>query len=59
MTTTQTQIDERTFTITFERDFASPREDVYDAWIDPERRYGRFRYAHCYPRVATRWMLSP
>ena len=34
---TQTQIDERTFTITFERDFVSPREDVYDAWIDPEQ----------------------
>lgn len=34
--TTETKIDQQTFTITFERDFGAPREDVFDAWLDPE-----------------------
>lgn len=30
-------IDEATFTLTFERKLAAPREDVFDAWTRPER----------------------
>lgn len=33
--TTQTKIDHDTLTITFERDFAAAREEVFDAWLDP------------------------
>lgn len=33
----ETTIDRTTFTITFKRAFAAPREDVFDAWTDPER----------------------
>ena len=39
MTTTnamKTTIDRETFTITFRRSFAASREDVFDAWTDPE-----------------------
>lgn len=32
---TKTLIDRGTFTITFQRTFAAPREDVFDAWTDP------------------------
>lgn len=35
MQTMKTTIDKATFTITFQRSFAAPREDVFDAWIDP------------------------
>lgn len=37
MSTMKTTIDRTTFTITFRRTFAVPREDVFDAWTDPER----------------------
>lgn len=37
MNTMQTTIDRTTFTITFRRSFAASREDVFDAWTDPER----------------------
>lgn len=30
-------IDQETFTLTFERKLAAPREDVFDAWTRPER----------------------
>jgi len=30
-------VDHDTFTITFERAFEAPREDVFDAWTDPEQ----------------------
>lgn len=33
---TATTIDRATFTITFERTFAAPRDDVFDAWTQPE-----------------------
>ncbi len=33
----KTTIDRETFTITFRRSFAAPREDVFDAWTDPEQ----------------------
>ena len=32
---TGTTIDHQTFTITFERTFAAPPEDVFDAWTQP------------------------
>ena len=32
---TKHSIDRATFTITFERTFAAPREDVFAAWTDP------------------------
>lgn len=35
--TMKTTIDRATFTITFRRSFAAPREDVFDAWTDPEQ----------------------
>jgi uncharacterized protein YndB with AHSA1/START domain len=34
---TQTTIDRTTFTITFQRTFRSSREDVFDAWTQPEQ----------------------
>jgi uncharacterized protein YndB with AHSA1/START domain len=37
MNTMKTTIDPTTFTITFRRSFAATREDVFDAWTDPER----------------------
>lgn len=37
MTKTETRIDRSTFTITFQRAFAAPREDVFDAWTDPDQ----------------------
>jgi uncharacterized protein YndB with AHSA1/START domain len=37
MKKTKTQIDHDTFTITFERAFDATREDVFDAWTDPEQ----------------------
>jgi len=37
ITKTKTHIDRGTFTITFQRTFAAPREDVFDAWTDPEQ----------------------
>lgn len=37
MTTTKTTIDRTTFTITLQRAFDAPREDVFDAWTDPEQ----------------------
>ena len=33
--TTATTIDQATFTITFHRTFAAPREAVFDAWTQP------------------------
>lgn len=33
----KTTIDPKTFTITFQRTFSAPREDVFDAWTDPAR----------------------
>jgi len=33
----KTTIDRATFTITFRRSFAAPREEVFAAWTDPER----------------------
>lgn len=33
--TTTTKIDHSTFIISFERQFAAPREDVFEAWTDP------------------------
>ncbi len=33
----KTTIDRATFTITFQRKFATPREDVFDAWTIPEQ----------------------
>ena len=37
ITTMKTTVDRTTFTITFQRSFAAPREDVFDAWTDPEQ----------------------
>lgn len=37
MNSMKTTIDKDTFTITFKRSFDAPREDVFDAWTDPER----------------------
>ena len=37
MTKTETSIDHATFTITFRRTFAAPREDVFEAWTRPEQ----------------------
>jgi uncharacterized protein YndB with AHSA1/START domain len=37
MTNTKTTIDRDTFTITFKRTFAASREDVFDAWTDPDQ----------------------
>lgn len=39
MTTAQTKttIDRATFTITFQRTFPAPREDVFDAWTKPDQ----------------------
>lgn len=37
MSSMKTTIDQDTFTITFKRSFAAPRDDVFDAWTDPER----------------------
>lgn len=37
MSTMKTTIDRTTFTITFRRSFAAAREEVFDAWTDPER----------------------
>lgn len=34
---TKTTIDRTTFTITFERAFDAPRDEVFDAWTDPEQ----------------------
>ena len=34
-TATGTTIDHQTFTIAFERTFAAPPEDVFDAWTQP------------------------
>ncbi len=34
---TTTTIDRETFTITFRRTFAAPREDVFAAWTQPEQ----------------------
>jgi uncharacterized protein YndB with AHSA1/START domain len=34
---TKTTVDRTTFTITFQRAFAAPRDDVFDAWTDPEQ----------------------
>jgi uncharacterized protein YndB with AHSA1/START domain len=34
---TKTSIDRSTFTITFQRTFTAPREDVFDAWTQPEQ----------------------
>lgn len=36
-TKTTTTIDRTTFTITFTRTFSAPREDVFDAWTDPDQ----------------------
>jgi uncharacterized protein YndB with AHSA1/START domain len=33
----QTQIDQETFTIAFERKLSASREEVFDAWTRPER----------------------
>ena len=33
---TRTTIDRETFTISFERTFDAPREDVFDAWTKPD-----------------------
>lgn len=33
----KTTIDPKTFTITFQRTFQAPREDVFDAWTQPEQ----------------------
>lgn len=37
MTRTRTTVDQSTFTITFQRTFAAPRDEVFDAWTDPEQ----------------------
>src|SRR5258706_15094213 len=37
ITKTKTSIDRSTSTIIFQRAFAAPREDVFDAWTDPEQ----------------------
>lgn len=34
---TKTTIDRATFTITFQRTFPAPREDVFDAWTTPDQ----------------------
>jgi uncharacterized protein YndB with AHSA1/START domain len=34
---TKTTVDRTSFTITFQRAFAAPRDDVFDAWTDPEQ----------------------
>src|SRR3954469_18969042 len=34
---TKTTVDRATFTITFQRTFAAPREDVFEAWTQPEQ----------------------
>jgi uncharacterized protein YndB with AHSA1/START domain len=34
---TKTTIDQATFTITFKRSFAASREDVFEAWTQPEQ----------------------
>lgn len=34
---TKTTIDRATFTITFQRTFPAPREDVFDAWTKPDQ----------------------
>src|SRR5262245_8936824 len=34
---TKTTIDRSTLTITFKRAFDAPREDVFEAWTDPEQ----------------------
>ncbi len=36
MNTQETTVDRGTFTITFRRSFEASREDVFDAWTDPE-----------------------
>jgi len=37
MTKTKTTIDHTTFTITFQRLLSVPREEVFDAWTDPDQ----------------------
>jgi uncharacterized protein YndB with AHSA1/START domain len=37
MMTMKHSIDRATFTITFERSFAAPREDVFAAWTQPDQ----------------------
>jgi uncharacterized protein YndB with AHSA1/START domain len=37
MTNTKTSVDRDTFTITFRRSFPAPREQVFDAWTQPEQ----------------------
>jgi uncharacterized protein YndB with AHSA1/START domain len=37
MSTMKTTIDQATFTITFQRAFTAPREDVFEAWTRPEQ----------------------
>lgn len=37
MNTMKATIDHETLTITFRRQFDAPREDVFDAWTDPDR----------------------
>jgi uncharacterized protein YndB with AHSA1/START domain len=37
MTKTKTSIDHQTLTITFQRAFDAPREDVFEAWTEPEQ----------------------
>ncbi len=34
---TKTTIDRATFTITFQRSFTAPREDVFEAWTQPDQ----------------------
>lgn len=34
---TKTSIDRTTFTITFQRQFEAPREDIFDAWTQPDQ----------------------
>jgi len=37
MTKTKTTIDHTTFTVTFQRLLSVPREEVFDAWTDPDQ----------------------
>ena len=37
LSTMKTTIDHATFTITFQRVFDAPREDVFDAWTQPDQ----------------------
>jgi len=37
MTKTETSIDRKALIITFQRAFAAPREDVFEAWTQPEQ----------------------